>query len=213
MATFFSVKKEEKMSFGFDFEVYNSIDLNSLVKKIFSKKRLFFDIDREEKQLKNKIMQPPRTEQVYKMLSVKGGFSSIAVISYIAKLEKIEELWVSTFRIGKKHFDVLCDLYKSGYIQDAIFFTSDVQEKVDRDYKYYDYIKQRAKDNNWKVYSLKNHSKIILMQTSKNFYVIETSSNLNENPKIEHFNWENDEGLYVWYRSFFCELIKEIENR
>ncbi len=46
------------------------------------------------------------------------------------------------------------------------------------------------------------------VQTPQNHYVIETSSNLNENPKMEQFNWENDKDLYLWYEALFKELMK-----
>nr|DAI82559.1 MAG TPA: hypothetical protein [Caudoviricetes sp.] len=47
------------------------------------------------------------------------------------------------------------------------------------------------------------------MKTEKNFYVVETSSNLNENPKMEQFSFENDKSLFDWYKKLFIELIKE----
>ena len=46
------------------------------------------------------------------------------------------------------------------------------------------------------------------METKKNYYVVETSSNLNENPKIEQFSFENDKELFLWYEEFFKELMK-----
>ena len=42
----------------------------------------------------------------------------------------------------------------------------------------------------------------------ENFYVVETSSNLNENPKIEQYSFENDEELFLFYENFFKEAIK-----
>ena len=58
-----------------------------------------------------------------------------------------------------------------------------------------------------------NHSKIILAKTKHNFYVIETSSNLNENPKIEQFNFENSKRLYEFYLLLFKELIQNGETK
>jgi hypothetical protein len=54
--------------------------------------------------------------------------------------------------------------------------------------------------NGWRYASLKNHSKVILARTAENWFVIETSSNLNENPKIEQFSSENDAALFEFYR-------------
>lgn len=46
------------------------------------------------------------------------------------------------------------------------------------------------------------------MKTPKNYYVVETSSDLNENPKMEQFSWKNDKELYNWYLELFIELLK-----
>lgn len=45
---------------------------------------------------------------------------------------------------------------------------------------------------------------------NENYYVIETSSNLNENPKLEQFSWENDKELFEWYEKLFIELCKNL---
>lgn len=47
---------------------------------------------------------------------------------------------------------------------------------------------------------MQNHSKVTLMRTDCNWYVLETSSNLNENQKIEQFRFENDEHLFEFYK-------------
>lgn len=44
------------------------------------------------------------------------------------------------------------------------------------------------------------------MRTSENYYVLETSSNLNENPKIEQYSFENNKELYLFYYEFFEKL-------
>ena len=44
------------------------------------------------------------------------------------------------------------------------------------------------------------------MRTKENYYVLETSSNLNENPKIEQYSFENSKELYDFYYDFFDKL-------
>ena len=60
--------------------------------------------------------------------------------------------------------------------------------------------------NGWRYISALNHSKVILMQTEKSYYVLETSANLNENPSIEQFSFTQDKGLYDFYYKFFSEI-------
>lgn len=186
-----------------------------LVEKMLSKERHFFNINNEIKQLSQIVKKPPNSYEVYKMLSVGGGFSSIGVIRFVTLFEDIEEMYVSTFRIGKKQFRELCDMNNREVLGKCTFITSLTQQKTDEianyngeKYNYYDYIKNECKNRNWKLITVDNHSKLILMKTAKNWYVVETSSNLNENPKMEQFSFENDKTLFEWYKSLFMEFEK-----
>lgn len=208
------LKKIESELSNFDIK-YIKVDICGLVKKMKSKKRNFFNITKETKQLNALIEYPPKTNECFKMLSVGGGFSSLGIIKWIAELEQIEEMYVSTFRIGKRHFDVLCELKEKKLLDKCNFITSQTQERVDdkmiykgNEYNYYDFIVNKCLEFGWVIKSFDNHSKLILMKTKDNFYVLETSSNLNENPKMEQFNLENDESLFNWYKELFLELLK-----
>ena len=46
------------------------------------------------------------------------------------------------------------------------------------------------------------------MDTELGKFVLETSSNLNENPKIEQFSFEKDEKLYDFYYNFLHEIVR-----
>lgn len=195
-----------------DFETkYHPVEINGLVKKMTSKKRAFFNVGRERNQLRALIGSPPNTKQCYKMISINGGFSTVGIISYVANLEPIEELYVSTFRIGKNHFKTLMKLHERHKLNNCHFITSVSQKEIDatqEGYNYFEYISEKCEKLGWKLKIFNNHSKILLMKTKNNFYVVETSSNLNENPKTEHFSWENDKELYEWYLAIFKELLK-----
>lgn len=79
-------------------------------------------------------------------------------------------------------------------------------------YRYFDFICEICKKHNWELRCYDNHSKIVLMRTAWNWYVLETSSNLNNNPKMEQFSFENDKVLYEFYFNLFKELLKNGEN-
>lgn len=75
-------------------------------------------------------------------------------------------------------------------------------ESVKR-YKYYEDFKSLCDTNGWTYSVVNNHSKIMLFDTDVGKFVIETSSNLNENPKIEQFGFEKDEELFEFYKQVF----------
>ena len=215
-------KADKDLDFGLDLDlglddifdddeaetIYNKIDLCGLVKKMTAKQRIMMDVDSEAKQLAYIIQAPPTQTQCYKMLSMRGGFSTISIIRYVSDIEPIEELYVNTFRIGLKHFDELDRMHTEKRLKKAHFITSSLQRDTDRAYNYFGEISKKCKKNKWELKVLDNHSKVVLMRTKKNWHVIETSSNLNENPKMEQFNWENDKELYEWYEALFKELLK-----
>lgn len=60
-------------------------------------------------------------------------------------------------------------------------------------------VKKVCEENEWHIHTLNNHSKVHLYDTALGKFVLETSSNLNENPKIEQFSFEKDAELYDFY--------------
>ena len=187
---------------------FRQIDLCGLVKRMKSKRKIRMNLEIESSQLRQLIDRPPTNEECYKMLSMKGGFSTLGIIKFVSDDEPIEELYVNTFRIGLRHFDELDKLHHNGKLKMAHFITSTLQRDTDRHYNYFGEISKKCKKNGWELKVLDNHSKVVLMRTKKNWHVIETSSNLNENPKMEQFSWENDKELFEWYEALMKELLK-----
>ena len=205
--------------FDFDVELnieeYEPLSMGGLLLNSESKKREMFELGRGTRQLDALLKNPPKQNQSFRMLSAKGGFSSINLIWFVAKKEPIKMLYASTLRIGKKQFEILRRLKNKGLLEKAFFLTSTMQKNLDRDYDYFQKIRQICKECNFELYTMNNHSKVILMKTASNYYVVETSSNLNENPKIEQFCFENDMRLFEWYESFFraVEIYKKDVKR
>lgn len=173
------------------------------------KKRLQFHIVREVQEL-SKIMPDLPNNEVYKMISC-GGFSSIAFVKYIADKTRINHMIASSLRVGKKHLIVLDNLYKQGKIGAIDFVVGSIM-KNDSDtvksYGYYDNLTAVCKANNWHVFLFNNHSKILLFDTDLGKFVLETSSNLNENPNMEHFSFERNAKLFTAYKKVFDELFE-----
>lgn len=184
------------------------LSICGLVKKAKSKDRITLTITSETKQLAF-LLPEIKQGTVYKFLSVKGGFASINFIDLIAKREVIKDLFVSSLAVGQKQILHLDKLKEQGKIHNARFLLGGLfkQRGLDVKYNYFNVFDDVCKKNGWRYETLRNHSKIILMRTAKNFYVIETSSNLNSNPAIEQFSLENDKDLYDWYNNFFSEFF------
>ena len=172
--------------------------------KMEAKRRVCFDLTRSMHTLLRFLENPPAPGECFKMLSDAGGWSSCSLIMWLAQKEPIIDLYCSTFRVGTKEIGQLERLHEAGRIGTAQFVLSGLVEWDDsrksEKYDYYAFFKAVCERNGWRYASLKNHSKVILARTAENWYVIETSSNLNENPKIEQFSFENDAALFEFYR-------------
>lgn len=153
--------------------------------------------------------KPPGPGEALKFISLHGGVASLSFIRWIADREPIEELSASTLRIGPKQYRYLDALAKAGKLRRARFVTSTMQREMDtiRGPNYAKEFRTIAERHGWETIVVNNHSKIILMRTANGRYVLETSSNLNENPKIEQYSLENSAELYGFYARFFDALF------
>lgn len=172
---------------------------------ICKKKRKRYSIIRSVHELIKEMEHLPNDDEVYKFI-LDGNFSSISFIVRVANETVINQLYASSLRIGKKQMQVIDSLHKSGRINQCHFAVGTIMENdsdVGKRYKYYDNFKGVCDKNGWKYATVNNHSKIILFDTDSGKYVLETSSNLNDNPKIEQFSFEKDDEMFDFYQSNF----------
>lgn len=149
--------------------------------------------------LNNKL---PSENYSYRFISGVGGFSSCSLVLYIAEKEKIKNMFITTLRVGKKELEALCDLKENGRLKNCYFALSSISKRTyykDKRYEYDDFFESLCNEYGFKYNYVNNHSKVILIETAKNNYVIETSSNFNENPKIEQFCLTNSKAVYDYY--------------
>lgn len=172
------------------------------------KKRIKFNIARETKAIENLIDGLPDDNTVYKIVSF-GDFSSIGFVNYVAARTKITEMEASTLRVGKKHLKVLDVLHKRGRIGHVHFIVGSIMSsdsKTGKKYGYFDDLQAVCDSNGWDITVYSNHSKVLLFNTDCGKFVLETSSNLNENPKMEQFSFEKSAELYEMYKNIFEEV-------
>lgn len=180
---------------------------NEIIK--LKKKRYTFHIIAELTKIENLDDTLPSPGEVRKYIST-GGFSSIGFIKFIAERAHIKKLIVSTLRVGRKHLQVLDVLKQQGKLDDVTFIVGGIMKndsELGKSYRYYDDLKTVCKNNDWTIVVHNNHSKILLFDTNYGKFVIETSSNLNENPNMEQFSFEQSEELYDFYKQFFLGML------
>ena len=174
-------------------------------------KRKSFNLLLSVREIEGLLDRLPEDDEVYKFFST-GGFSSISFIRFIAKRAKIFSLTAATLRVVKKEMQALDSLHRQGRLDKAAFIIGSFMKNdsaVGRGYGYFKLFDQICRKNGWKFAVAQNHSKILLFDTEVGRFAIETSSNLNENPKMEQFSFEKSEALYEFYMGALGGLLAE----
>lgn len=170
-------------------------------------KRKKFNIAESVKEIESMVSVLPDDSTCYKFMS-DGGFSSISFVKFVADRTRINYLFASTLRVGAKHLGMLDYLHRAQKLGMCEFVVGGIMRdgsKLDKKYGYYEDLENVCRKNNWIVKVINNHSKVILFDTDIGRFVLETSSNLNENPKCEQFSFEKDSELFEFYMDFFRE--------
>mgnify|MGYP006920299732 FL=1 len=144
-----------------------------------------------------------------------GGFSSIAFIVWIAGQTRIKSLFASTLRVGVRQAQMLDGLHNDGRLDKVDLLVGGAMKdncEHNRGYGYLEQITDIFQTNGWTVSMYNNHSKVMLFDTDAGKFVIESSSNLNENPKVEQFRLEKSAELFDFYSSFFWGIRDEYKK-
>lgn len=189
------------LNIDFDF-LNDEIDDESAFLK--SKERTYFDVHDGAEILARRAELPQDGESL-RAISYAGGFSSCSVVIWIASKAKIERMFASTLRVGKKEIDAMQDLHEEGKLKHAKFVLCGISKEnkslKGKDYGYTEYFEEKCAECGFEWCYAKNHSKIILLDTSEGKFAIETSSNFNENPKVEQFCITKSDLIYNFYKS------------
>lgn len=190
--------------FDFDFDFLGEMDSDDESVFLRSKERAYFDVH-DGAEILSRRAELPQDGESLRAISYAGGFSSCSVVIWIAEKAKIERMFVSTLRVGKKEIDAMQDLHESGKLDSASFVLCGISKEnkslKGKDYGYTEYFEEKCAECGFEWCYAKNHSKIILLDTSEGKFVIETSSNFNENPKVEQFCITKSDLIYDFYKS------------
>lgn len=178
--------------------------------KAKTKQKMTFNILKSVRDLEKLITELPK-EDCYKFISSAGGFSSISFIKFVGKRVKINNLFIATLCVGLKEIAELDKMKSRGQLVNARFVVGKIMQSYTKSStraRLYTGFADVCQKNGWGISVVNNHSKIILMDTDEGKFVLETSSNLNENPKIEQFSFEKDDELFDFYYKIMNSLFE-----
>jgi len=144
----------------------------------------------------------PESGEQHRIVTIKAIVTLDFILAVLAE-EKIIDLYVAVYVIGKKTIAELLSLHKSQDIQNLFFL---VNTRI--------YAKTGINEmlmvngsKNWRVKMAHTHTKIILMKTAQgNYYVVEGSGNMSQNGQYEQYIFENNKPVYDFHKDWMENL-------
>lgn len=130
-----------------------------------------------------------------------GDIDSLSFLKMVARQTRLRKLYVSTWCMSLadiEEIERLADLGRIGEVEwyvGEIFPGSYVME--------YDAVKRYVRERGGRVCVFRNHSKVYAFDGERFSGVIESSANINTNPRAEQTCITVDEGLYRFYADYF----------
>lgn len=146
--------------------------------------------------LKNLMGKLPEPGEAFFLYTLKS-FNAFTFITYIIKhCGEIEELTFSTYSINERILSSLLRWYDKGSIRKIRMSISEsVRHRMP---KVYDLIELQRRDRAFEVCYCWNHSKVTLIRSQGNYFVIEGSGNFSENALHEQYLFLNDREVYAF---------------
>ena len=144
----------------------------------------------------------PEPGEQQRIITIKAIVTLDFILAVLAE-EKIIDLYVAVYVIGKKTIAELLSLHKSQDIQNLFFL---VNTRI--------YAKTGINEmlmvnvsKNWRVKMAHTHTKIILIKTvQENYYVVEGSGNMSQNGQYEQYIFENNKSVYDFHKNWMDKL-------
>lgn len=152
--------------------------------------------------LKNLLGQTPESGEAIFLYTLKS-FNAFTFIVYVIKhVGVIEELCLSTYSLNERILNSMIKWYDKGQIKRIHLSISDsIRHRMP---KVYDLIELQSQSRDFNVNYCWNHSKITLMKTAEESFVVEGSGNFSENAMHEQYIWMNDPKVYAFRKACIC---------
>ncbi|WP_375584269.1 hypothetical protein [Cyclobacterium xiamenense] len=146
--------------------------------------------------LKNLMGKLPEPGEAFFLYTLKS-FNAFTFITYIIKhCGEIDELTFSTYSINERILSSLLRWYDKGSIRKIRMSISEsVRHRMP---KVYDLIELQRKERAFEVCYCWNHSKVTLIRSRGNYFVIEGSGNFSENALHEQYLFLNDREVHAF---------------
>lgn len=152
--------------------------------------------------LEGQLKRLPSAEEFF-FLQTNNSFNAFTFLPFVCKYVKVRRLYASTYSISRKVITALMELHSRGFVDEITLLISD--SMVKRNPITIDLLLSVAAANpNLKVLFGWNHSKVCLLESGEDYFVIEGSGNWSDNAAIEQYTFANCKGLYDFRMDLFA---------
>ncbi|MEG2379811.1 MAG: hypothetical protein RSB77_06270 [Bacilli bacterium] len=149
--------------------------------------------------------------ECYHVISM-GDIDSLTYLKWVLRQQTINKLMISTWCLSLLDLEEIKRYLDLGIIKKLDFYVGEIFPNSYS--KEYELLKEIMKTNEGRVAVFRNHSKIYAGYGEKFNFVIESSANINTNPRTEQTVITIDDELVDFYFEFFDNIISfDKENR
>ena len=134
-----------------------------------------------------------------------GDIDALSYLKVVLRQQDLDYLLFSTWCMASEDVYQLRDYLESGKIKKIDAYVGEIFPGTYR--LEYALLKQVIEGHGGRVVVFKNHSKIFAGYGGKFHFGIETSANINTNPRTENGCITIDKGIYDFYKEYFDGII------
>lgn len=138
-----------------------------------------------------------------------GDVDSLTYMRVIVKQQHIKYALLSTWCMAMEDCKEIRDWVERGYIDRIDFYIGEIFKASYR--PEYDFLQEMCRELGGRVAMFRNHSKVMVLFGDRFDAAIESSANVNTNPRTEQTAITIDSELARWYKEFF-DGIKSFER-
>jgi len=139
-----------------------------------------------------------------------GDVDALTYMRVIVKQQKIRYALISTWVMALEDIAEVKSWIQRGYVGRVDFYIGEIF-KVNY-YKQYEELNALCKELGGRVAICRNHAKVMVLLGERFDVVVESSANVNHNPRIEQACITVDSDLAHWYKEFFDGIVSYERN-
>lgn len=140
-----------------------------------------------------------------------GDVDSLSWLRHVAKQQRLDYVMLSTWCMATSDAEEMLSWVKAGNVKRFDFYVGEIFKNGYRGCL--DVMDKICDLTGGRVARVRNHSKLMAFYGERFDGVIESSANVDTNPRIEQTSITIDTGLADFYKSFFDELIDFDQRR